>query len=203
VDGGPEARSAALSAAATALDAELERSAAPADLTRMLRACARGGHAALEGYVAAVDAPATAIGEAPAIALVAALADAGGDAADRALRAAAWTMAAQRLASAWPSDVHAVFKAARAAMPLDGPSFEHMVTLGMLTACANTTDDPELRDGQRMQFSRESLEHVIGAATYRRPARRDLLHAIAPWTTHFKRGIAVCDGHLRAHDAAG
>lgn len=201
MDGGPQARSAALSAAAAALDAELERSAAPADLTRLLRGCARGGHAALEGYVAVVDAPATAIGEAPALALVAALAD--GDAADRALRAAVWTMAAQRLASAWPADVHAVFKAAREAMPLDGPSFEHMVTLGMLTACANTTDDPDLRDGQRMQFSRESLEHVIGAATYRRPARRDLLLAILPWTTHFKRGIAVCDDHVRARIAQG
>jgi len=86
---------------------------------------------------------------------------------------------------------------ARAAMPLDVAAFADVRTLGHLTACANTTAEPDVRDGQRMQFTRESLEHVTGAATHVRPARRDLLQVIAPWRGCFGRAIKACDARLR------
>jgi hypothetical protein len=106
-------------------------------------------------------------------------------------------MLAQRAASAWPRTFYEVLEIGRRALPLDVASFEYMQALGHLTACANTTTELDTRDGQRMQFSRESLEHVIAAATNLRPARRDMLMVIPPWTTCFVRGIKVCDERLR------
>lgn len=82
-------------------------------------------------------------------------------------------------------------------MALDDRSHEHMQNLGAMTACANTTAEPDTRDGQRMQFSRESLEYVIGAATGTRPARRDLLLVISPSTMCFMRGIRVFGTRLQ------
>ncbi len=107
-------------------------------------------------------------------------------------------MAAQRIAAAWPRTFYAVLEIARTAMPLDERSFERMQNLGALTACANTSGEADIRDGQRVQFTRESLEHVIGAATGDRPARRDMLLVLAPWSSNFMRGIAVCGEQLRA-----
>jgi hypothetical protein len=190
------ARSAPLSAAAAALDAELARAAVDERLALILRACAHGGATALAAFCDAVEDPARQQArEPPALALLDAVRDP--EAAERAVRAAAWAMAAQRLSSAWPSSFHAKLQAARAVMALSDRSFEHMQPLGSLTACASTTTELDTRDGQRMQFSRESLEHVIAAATGTRPGRRDMLLAIAPWTTCFMRGIKACDAHLR------
>ena len=190
------ARDAAISAAGAALDAELLHAAVDARYVEIVRACSRGGCSALQSFCGVVERPSSGLDEAPVVALVAALAD--GDAADRGVRAVAWTMLAQRAASAWPYTFYEVLEASRAALPLTVSSFENMQALGALTACASTTEEPDTRDGQRMQFSRESLEYVIGAATGVRPARRDMLHAIAPWTSCFVRGITVCDEHLRA-----
>jgi hypothetical protein len=190
-----EARGLALDGAAARLDAELEAAAVDAHFGLILRACSRGGRAALQGFCDDVERAPGAIGEPPALALLAALAD--GDAAERALRAAAWAMAAQRVAAAWPRTFYAVLEVARTAMPLSGIAFEHMQNLGALTACANNTDEADTRDGQRTQFARESLEHVIGAATGERPARRDMLHVLAPWSSCFMRGIGVCGEQLR------
>jgi hypothetical protein len=197
-DASPNGRSAALSAAVAVVDAELENAAVDDHFALTLRACAGGGHAALSRFCAVVEGSKEA-GELPALALVEALDD--DDAALRAVRAVAWVMTAQRVASAWPATFYGAFEVARVAMPLSVPDFEHMQALGALTACANTTDDPDIRDGQRMQFSRESLEHVIGAATVKRPVRRDMLHVIAPWTSCFLRGVKVCDEHLRELEA--
>jgi len=166
----------------------------------MLRACATGGCAVLDAFCGAIARSAEACDETAALALVDALRRP--DAVERAVRAAAWAMTAQRVASAWPWSYYEVLEVARAALPLSGPAFEQMQALGSLTACANTTDEPDTRDGQRMQFSRESLEHVIGEATHKRPLRRDLLHAIPPWTSSFIRGIEVCDERLRELEAA-
>jgi len=189
------ARSATLSAAAASLDAELGRAAIDERFALILRACARGGAAAVGAFCDVVEDPAQEAREAPALALLAAVAD--GEAAERAVRAAAWAMAAQRLSAASPSSFHAELEAARAVMPLSDRSFEHMQTLGSLTACANTTEEIDTRDGQRMQFSRESLGHVIAAATGTRPGRRDMLLVIALWTRCFVEGIRVCDAQLR------
>lgn len=188
-------RSSSLSAAVAALDAELSDAAIDEPFALILRACARGGSATLSAFCDAVEDPAHDAREAPALALLAAL-DVP-ESAERALRAAAWAMAAQRLGAAWPRDFYAMLEVARRAMPLSDRCFEHMQNLGSLTACANTTEELDTRDGQRMQFGRESLEHVIAAATGTRPGRRDMLLVIAPWTTCFKRGIQVCDAHLR------
>jgi hypothetical protein len=192
---GLHARAGAMSAAASALDAELERAPVDEYFTLILRACARGGRVALDAFCRAVEDPSKDLDEAPALALVAVLAER--DAADRAIRAAAWAMAAQRIAETWPDTFYEVLEIARVAMPLSDHAFERMQMLGALTACASTTDEADTRDGQRSQFSRESLEHVIAAATGGRPARRDLLLVIPPWTGCFIRGIRACDEHLR------
>jgi hypothetical protein len=189
------ARSAPLSAAAATLDAELAQVAVDERLALILRACALGGATALTAFCDVLEDPGQQAREAPALALLDAVCDP--EAAERAVRAAAWAMAAQRLSSAWPGSFHAKLQAARAAMELSDRSFERMQTLCSLTACASTTDELDTRDGQRMQFSRESLEHVIAAASGTRPGRRDMLLAIAPWTTCFMRGIKACDAHLR------
>ncbi|MEA2190343.1 MAG: hypothetical protein QOI73_464 [Solirubrobacteraceae bacterium] len=194
------ARAASLSAAGATLDAELRRSAGEEHFALMLRSCARGGCATLDAFCAVVGDSTEAVDEAPALRMLAAMSDE--DAVDRAFRAATWAMAAQRISSSWPRDFYAMLELARTAMPLDDRSFEHMQNLGALTACANTTEQLDTRDGQRMQFSRESLEHVIGAATGHRPVRRDLLHVIAPWTACFVKGIRVCEAHLRELEGA-
>lgn len=189
-----------MSAAAAALEDELRRAPVDEHLILMLRACAVGGRAVLDAYCAAIGRSEEASDETAAFALVDALRDP--DAAARGVRAAAWTMTAQRAASTWPWTFHDALEVARAAMPLGGAAFASMQSLAALTACANTTAEPDTRDGRRMQFSRESLEHVIGETTFTRPGRRDLLHAIPPWTSSFIRGIEVCDEHLRELEAA-
>jgi hypothetical protein len=188
------ARAAAMSAASAALDAELARAAVDEQFVLSLRAWARGGQAALDAFCSAVERRSSGLDEAPVLALVAALSDP--EAADRAVRAVAWAMVAQRIASSWPRTFYEVLEVARVAMPLTAPSFERMQNLGALTACANTTEEPDTRDGQRLQFTRESLEHVIGEATRVRPVRRDMLHVLVPWTTCFIRGIKVCEEQL-------
>jgi hypothetical protein len=160
-----------------------------------MRACSHGGCTALQAFCRKIDEPSGELDEAPAVALLAALADR--DAVDRAVRAVTWTMLAQRAASAWPRTFHEVLDVGRVALPLDVASYEYMQSLCFLTACANTTTEVDIRDGQRMQFSRESLEHVIAAATKLRPARRDMLMVIPPWTACFVRGIKACDEQLR------
>lgn len=192
------ARDAVVAAAGAALEAELVRAAVGERHVDVLRACCRGGCAALQAFRGAVEHRGDALDEAPAVALLAALDDP--DAANRVVRAATWTMFAQRAASAWPYTFYDALDAAREAVPLTRSAFDDVRALGDLTACANLTSEPDIRDGQRMQFSRESLEHVIGAATFRRPARRDLLHVIPPWTASFVAGIKVCDEHLHTLD---
>ncbi len=189
------ARTAAVAAAGAALDAELVQAAVDDRYIDILRACSRGGCAVLQDFCSVVEEPAKGLDDAPAVALLAALAEA--DAADRAVRAVTWTMLAQRAASAWPHSFYEVLAVARTAMPLDASAYESAQNLGFLTACASTTTELDTRDGQRMQFSRESLEHVIAAATRLRPARRDMLMVIPPWTGCFVRGIKVCDERLR------
>jgi hypothetical protein len=193
-------RDAAIRAAAAALDADLVRAAVDDRCIDILRACSRGGCSTLQTFCGVVE-RAKDLDEAPAVALLAALADS--DVADRAVRAVTWTMLAQRAASAWPYAFHEVLAVARIAMPLDVASYESVQALAFLTACANTTTELDTRDGQRMQFSRESLEHVIQAATRQRPARRDMLAVIPPWTACFLRGIKVCDEQLRELEQAG
>lgn len=187
------ARTAAVQAAGATLDVELARAEVHDRYVDILRACSHGGCAVLQDFCATVDK--RALDEAPALALLAALTEA--DAADRAARAVTWTMLAQRAASAWPHAFHEVLAVARTALPLDANAYESVQNLGFLTACANTTAELDTRDGQRMQFSRESLEHVIAAATRLRPARRDMLMVIPPWTGCFVRGIKICDERLR------
>ena len=183
-----------MSAATAALEAELERAEVDDDFALTLRACSRGGSAALAAFCDLVESKR--LDELPVLALAEAMADP--EAAERGVRAIARAMAAQRIASAWPMTFYEVLEVVRVALPMTSPQYEHMQTLGALTACANTTDEPDTRDGQRMQFSRESLEHVIEAATIKRPLRKDMLHAIAPWTSCFQRGIKVCDAELRS-----
>ncbi len=195
-----QGRAGAIGVAAAALDVELERAAVDDRSVPILRACSRGGSVALQAFCTAVEDRSKGLDEPPALALIAALADP--DAVDRAVRAVTWAMLAQRAASAWPRTFYEVLVAAREALPLDNASFEYMQNLGYLTACANTTPELDLRDGQRMQFSRESLEHVIAAATNLRPARRDMLMVIPPWTGCFLRGIKVCDERLRELEQA-
>ena len=192
-------RVAALSAAGAALDAELALADVDEYFTLILRACARGGRDALDAFCRSIEHPETAIDEAPAVALLAALPR--DDAADRAVRAAAWAMVAHRVAETWPRTFYAVLEIARVAMPVSDYEFERMQILGSLTAGALRTGEADERDGMRVQFIRESLEHVIAAATGERPARRDMLLVIPPWTTCFIRGVRACDRHLRELEA--
>jgi hypothetical protein len=96
---GPQAREAALSAAAASLDAELEQTPVDEYFTLILRACARGGCEALLAFCDAVEHPVKGVDEAPALALVGVVA--AGGAADRAVRAVTWAMAAQRAGETW------------------------------------------------------------------------------------------------------
>jgi hypothetical protein len=188
------ARAGALSTAAAALDAELDQAPVDQYFRLILRACAHGGRVALNAFCNSVADPSKDLDEAPAVALVAALED--DVAADRAMRAGAWAMTAQRSAETWPATFYEVLEVARVAMPLNDFEFERMQILGSLTSGALRTDEADERDGMRSQFSRESLEHVVAAATGQRPARRDMLLVIPPWTACFIRGIRACDEHL-------
>jgi hypothetical protein len=192
-------RDAALSSAAAGLDAELMAADVDEYFTLILRACARGGGAALQTFCDRIEHPATAIDEAPVVALLAALPRQ--DCADRAVRAVAWAMAAHRVAETWPGTFYGVLEVARVAMPVGDYEFERMQILGSLTAGALRTAESDERDGMRVQFIRESLEHVIAAATGQRPARQDMLLVIPPWTAAFIRGIRTCDEHLRELEA--
>ncbi|MEY2442895.1 MAG: hypothetical protein QOJ46_2321 [bacterium] len=188
-------RRCALTAASDAVGAEL--AAAPVDeqFVLVLQACARGGQRALEALCDAIADPASDLGEAPAIALVEAVASEAG--AVRAVRAAAWVMTAQRIAETWPGTWFDVLEVAREALPLSVYDYERVRNLTLLTVTAVATDDPNDRDGMHFQFLRESLEDVIAAATGRRPVRRDMLHVIPWWTQSFREGVATCDEHLR------
>jgi hypothetical protein len=196
---GSNERAGALSDAARALDAELSQAPVDEYFTLVLRACAHGGRLALSSFCNAVEDPARELDEAPALALVSVLGDRA--AADGALRAAAWVMAAQRFAETWPRSFYEVLEVARLAMPLTNFSFERMQILSGLSAAAMRPGEADEREGLRAQFSRESLEHVIAAATGRRPARRDMLLVIGPWTACFIRGIHAVDEHLRELEA--
>ena len=196
---GSNARAGALSDAARSLDAELSQAPVDEYFTLILRACARGGHFALSSFCSAVEDPAKELDEQPARALVSALDDPA--AADGALRAAAWVMAAQRFAETWPRSFYEVLEIARLAMPLTNFAFERMQILSSLSAAAMRPGEADEREGMRAQFSRESLEHVVAAATGRRPARRDMLLVIPPWTACFIRGIHACDEQLRELEA--
>ena len=196
---GSNDRAAAMSAAAGALDTELSEAAVDEYFTLILRACARGGQLALSSFCSAVEDPAKELDEAPALALVSVLGDRA--AADGALRAAAWVMAAQRFAETWPRSFYEVLEVARIAMPLTNFAFERMQILSSLSAAAMRPGEADEREGVRAQFSRESLEHVIAAATGRRPGRRDMLLVIGPWTACFIRGIHACDEYLRELEA--
>jgi hypothetical protein len=189
------ARAGALSRAAAALDAELAEAQVDEYFTLILRACARGGQHALSSFCSAVEDPSKDLDEAPALALVAELGD--DAAADGAIRAVAWAMVAQRVAESWPRTFYDVLEVARVALPLTNFDFERMQILASLTAAAMRPGGADEREGVRAQFSRESLEHVIAAATGRRPGRRDMLLVIPPWTACFIRGIRACDEYLR------
>ncbi len=196
---GSNERAVAMSHAARALDGELSRAPVDEYFTLILRACARGGQLALSSFCAAVEDPSKELDEAPAVALVGVLGEPA--AADGALRAAAWVMAAQRFAETWPRSFYEVLAVARLAMPLTSFAYERMQILSSLSAAAMRPGEADERDGMRAQFSRESLEHVIAGATGRRPARRDMLLVIGPWTACFIRGIHACDEHLRELEA--
>jgi hypothetical protein len=196
---GPNARAGAVSRAAAALDAELADAPVDEYFTLILRACAHGGRLALSSFCDAVEDPSKELDEAPALTLAAALDD--HVAADAAVRAVAWAMAAQRFAETWPRSFYEVLEVARVAMPLTNFDFERMQILSSLSAAAMRPGGADEREGVRAQFSRESLEHVIAAATGRRPARRDMLLVIPPWTACFIRGIHACDERLLVLEA--
>jgi len=196
---GSNARAGALADAARSLDSELSQAPVDEYFTLILRACARGGQFALSSFCAKVEDPAQELDEAPALSLVSVLGDP--VAADGALRAAAWVMAAQRFAETWPRSFYEVLEVARLAMPLSNFAFERMQILSSLSAAAMRPGEADEREGMRAQFSRESLEHVIAAATGRRPSRRDMLLVIPPWTACFVRGIHACGEHLRELEA--
>jgi hypothetical protein len=189
-----------MTAALDAVDAEL--AAAPVDeqFVLVLQACARGGHRALHALCDAIADPASeGAGEAPAVALVQAVA--GEEGAARAVRAAAWAMTAQRIAETWPATWFDVLEVAREALPISVGHYERVRALTLLTVTALATEDPNDRDGMHFQFHRESLEDVIAAGTGLRPVRRDMLHVIPWWMRAFREGVATCDEHLR--DSSG
>ena len=86
---------------------------------------------------------------------------------------------------------------ARAALPMTDGELDRMRNLVWLTRTAVATEDAADREGLRFQFHRESLEDVIGAATGRAPARRDMLMVISHWSACFAGGIRACDARLR------
>jgi hypothetical protein len=189
-----------MTAASDAVHAELAAAAVDEQFVLVLQACARGGQRALEALCDAIDNPASeGAGEAPALALVEAVADEAGAA--RAVRAAAWAMIAQRTAETWPATWFDVLEVAREALPISAGDYERVRALVLLTVTALATEDANDRDGMHFQFHRESLEDVIAAATGRRPVRRDMLQVIPWWMRAFRAGVATCDEHLR--DASG
>ncbi|HEY1539367.1 MAG TPA: hypothetical protein VGF63_08220 [Solirubrobacteraceae bacterium] len=190
-----EARLAAISAGADEIVAELKRAPLDEHFTLVLLACARGGQAALERLCDAIEKPSSEPDEIPVLALLEAVRHP--EPAARAVRSAVWVMAAQRIAETWPDTCFEVLALAREAMPLDTMGYERMHQLTSLVATAIFTADGGEREGLQFQFSRESLENVIGDATGRRPARRDMLHVIPHWKASFIAGIAVCDRYLR------
>jgi hypothetical protein len=194
-------RHATLSGAADALDAELAAAAVDEQFVLVLQACAHGGQRALRALCDAIeDLPPSEVAEAPAVALVAAVADEAS--AGRAVRAAAWVMTAQRIAETWPGTWFDVLEVAREALPIPVGEYERVRNLTLLTVTAVATEDPNDRDGMHFQFHRESLEDVIAAATGLRPKRRDMLHVIPWWTRSFREGVAACDEHLRSRGGA-
>lgn len=203
LDGSPtglrELRRAALASAADDLDAELAKAAVDELFVLVLRACAHAGHGALVALCDAIETPSLDLREVPAVALVDALGDTA--AAERAVRAAAWVMAAQRIAATWPQTWFDVLGVAREAMLLDVAQFERVRELITLAMVALDTEDPGDREGMRFQFSRQSLEDVITAATGRRPTRRDMIDVIPHWTGCVIAGFAACNEHL--HNASG
>jgi hypothetical protein len=185
-----------MAAASDAVAAEL--AAAPVDeqFVLVLQACARGGHRALQALCDAIANPSNDLVEAPAAALVEAVAGEAGAA--RAVRAAAWVMTAQRIAETWPDTWFDVLEVAREALPLPVGEYERARRLTLLTVSTLATEDPGDRDGMHFQFHRESLEDVIAAATGRRPVRRDMLDVIPWWMRSFRDGVKTCDEHLRS-----
>ncbi len=195
-----EARHAALSGAADALDAELARAPVDDRFILVLQACAHAGHGALLSLCDKIDKPSQEPREVPALALADAVS--GEPAAARALRAATWVIAAQRIAVAWPDTWFDVLGVAQEAIALDASELERVRELITLMLVAQATEDAGDRDGMRFQFSRQSLEDVIAAATGRRPVRRDMIHVIPHWTGCVIAGFAACDEHLRAASGA-
>jgi hypothetical protein len=193
-------RRAALAGAALALDAELARAPVDEQFALVLRACAHGGYRALRTLCDRIDDPRLALREAPAVALVQAVAE--DEASARAVRAAAWMMVAQRVAETWPATWFDVLTVAREAMPLRPYHWESVRQLTALTAGALLTEDAGDREGMHFQFSRESLETVIDAATGRRPVRRDMIDVISHWTACFLAGIKACDERLSTLERA-
>lgn len=187
-------RATALAAAANALDAELVGAPVDEQFILVLRACASGGHHALRTLCDRIADPVQELDEAPALALLDAVVDE--QPALAATRAATWMMVAQRVAETWPGTWFDVLTVAREALPLPPFNWEQVRQLAGLTAGALMTEDPGDREGMHFQFSRESLENVIDAATGRRPERRDMLFVIPHWTASFAAGIAACDAHL-------
>lgn len=190
-----------MTAAADAVEAELASAEVDEQFVLVLQACARGGHRSLELLCDAIDNPSSeGAREAPGLALVAAV---GGEAgATRAVRAAAWTMNAQRIAETWPSTWFDVLEVARAALPISIADYERVRMLTLLTVTALQTEDANDRDGMHFQFHRESLEDVVAAATGRRPVRRDMQGIIPWWMRAFREGLATCDEHLRTSTGA-
>jgi hypothetical protein len=176
------------------LEDELLRSTVDGPFAQMLAIYAEGGRHALMRLCDAIESsqePA----ELPALALVDALCY--DDAAARGLRAVTWVMAAQRIGETWPASWFEVLAVAREAMPLDGLEYEGVRHLTLLSHDARLTADAGDREGMHVRFSRESLESIVGAATGRRPERRDMLHVISPWQSSLVAGIRLCEARLR------
>lgn len=185
-----------MSAAANELEREILRSPVDEHFARMLVAYSQGGgHALLRLCNAIESAISGEPDELPALALVEALCH--DEPAARGLRAVTWVMAAQRIGESFAGDWSEVLAVAREAMPLDAMAYERIEQLSMLSHDARLTPDAGDREGMHFQFSRESLETVIGAATGRQPMRRQMLHVIAPWQSSLVAGIRVSEERLR------
>jgi hypothetical protein len=189
-----DARRAALSTAAGELEGELLRAPVDEPFARTLVAYSQGGGHALSRLCDSIESSREE-GELPALALVEAVCY--DDGAARGLRAVTWVMAAQRIGETWASHWAEVLAAAREAMPLSAMAYERIQQLAMLSHDAALTADAGEREGMHLQFSRESLETVIGAATGRQPERRDMLHTVSPWQSCVVAGIGFCEARLR------
>ncbi len=190
-----DARRAALSAAADELEREILKSPVDEHFARMLVAYSQGGgHALLRLCNAIESASSGEPNELPALALVEALGH--DEPAARGLRAVTWVMAAQRIGETFASNWFEVLAAAREAMPMEAMAYERIEQLSMLSHDARLTADAGDREGMQFQFSRESLETVIGAATGRQPTRQQMLHVIAPWQSSLVAGIRVSEQRI-------